>query len=122
MKPIKNEQFTITINKDNAEAIFLALIGLGYHGWGDALEELEKRSFNEFCVKNVAPTLFWDMADVCRRSKDSKLARHFETFSAFLDWHFDKERKTEAKKELDKLQEQIKLLQEQANILQAKMK
>lgn len=34
MKPIKNEQFTIAVNKDNAEAIFLALIGVGYRGWG----------------------------------------------------------------------------------------
>lgn len=120
MKPIKNEPFTIAVNKDNAETIFLALIGLGYHGWGDALEELEKRSFNEFCVKNAEPALCWDTVDVCRGSL--KLSRHFKTFSAFLDWHFDKDRKTEAEKELDKLQEQIKLLQEQANMLQAKMK
>lgn len=121
MKPIKNEQFTITVNKDNAETIFLALIGLGYYGWGAALEDLEKRSFSEFYKKAATRTLFWDKADICR-SNDSKLSRHFETFSDFLDWHFDKERKTEAEKELDKLQEQIKLLQEQANILQAKMK
>lgn len=121
MKPIKNEQFTIAVNKDNAEAIFLALIGVGYRGWGSAVEELKNRSFTDFFDKAVETTLFWDMADVCR-SKDSKLARHFETFSDFLDWHFDKEQKTEAEKELDKLQEQIKLLQEQANILQAKMK
>lgn len=120
MKPIKNEPFTITVNKDNAEAIFLALIGLGYRGWAGAAEELKKRVFNEFCNKSAEPTLSWDTVDVCRSGL--KLPRHFETFSAFLDWHFDKEQKTEAEKELDKLQEQIKLLQEQANILQAKMK
>lgn len=120
MKPIKNEPFTIAVNKDNAETIFLALIGLGYHGWSIATEELKKRSFNEFCVKNAEPALCWDTVDICRVS--SKLSRHFKTFSDFLDWHFDKEKKKAAEKELDKLQEQIKLLQEQANILQAKMK
>lgn len=122
MKPIKNEPFTIAVNKDNAETIFLALIGLGYNynGWGIATEELKKRSFNEFFVKNAEPALCWDTVDICLVG--SKLSRHFKTFPAFLDWHFDKVRKTEAEKELDKLQEQIKLLQEQANILQAKMK
>lgn len=121
MKPIKNEPFTIEVNKDNAETIFLALIGLGYHGCGSvAAEELKKRSFNEFFVKNAEPALCWDTVDVF--GSRSKLSRHFKTFSAFLDWHFDKDRKRAAEKELDKLQEQIKLLQEQANILQAKMK
>lgn len=117
MQPIKKENFSIAVNKDNAEAIFLALVGLGYHGYDYATISLTNR---DFVLSENFSKLYYNGHDVCRARTEGRY--HFETFSAFLDWHFDKQEKTEAEKELDKLQKQIKMLQEQADILQTKLK
>lgn len=102
MQPIKNEEFSIAVDKDNAEPIFLALVGLGYQAWPMAQSRLEERRFFSASFH----ILCYDCSSTYRG--ETVRANHFETFSAFLDWHFDKQEKQKQKKSLTSYSNRLK--------------
>lgn len=109
------KNFMIAVNKDNAEAYKKTLIALGYE-----LHEYEKRqNYYGSCLSIKFETYyekFWFSEAVPLLVRPC----HFRNIEEFLIWHFTPE-KTQAEIELEKLQEQIVSLQNQAEKLKASL-
>lgn len=110
------KNFMIAVNKDNAEAYKKTLIALGY-----AWTNLENYCFG-FTEQTKNIYGYPDGQSYCWFSGFSQRedAECFNNIEDFLIWHFTPE-KTQAEVELEKLQEQIVSLQNQAEKLKASL-